>query len=521
MDSPVDISPPHLKIIGEILHKNLPDGVAVWVFGSRADWTTRDSSDLDLALEGDSALDYRTMVALEMAFEESSLPYKVDIIDLNQASNSFRRIVGVQRVLLQLDETSTSNNEWKQTTIGDFAPFIYGKSLPTRKRNAAGHVPVFGPSGVIGYHDSAITDGPTIIIGRKGTIGSIHYSDVPCWPINTTFFFTDHDDELVKFKYYVLSTLGLDNVNTDGVVPELNRSVAHAQKLRVPSEYEQRSIAHILRTLDDKIELNQRMNQTLDEMSCTLFRSWFVDFDPVRAKMDGRWPQGKSIPGLPAKYYDIFPDRLVNSELGEIPEGWNLKPFDEIANFQHGLDLQKYKPTDDKRRLPVVKISQLRNGSTDGKEWAKESITPKCIINDGDVIFSWSSSLPVKVWCGGRAALNRHLFKVTSLEYPKWFFLSWLEQHLKRFQNIAAGKATTMGRIRHHHLRNAECIIPNKTFLNAVNGTFESMFTKKLLNNVQSRSLTSLRNALLPKLMSGELRVMPNVVASEGNSACS
>ena len=189
-------------------------------------------------------------------------------------------------------------------------------------------------------------------------------------------------------------------------------------QIPLPPLPEQRAIAHILGTLDDKIELDRRMNETLEAMARALFKSWFVDFDPVCAKMAGRDP------GLPEQLAELFPDRLVNSEMGEIPEGWEVRPIDEIAVFQNGLALQKYRPRGKEDRLPVVKIAQLRSGSADSGEWATSRIRQDCIINDGDVIFSWSGSLMVKLWCGGRAALNQHLFKVTSKAFPKWFYLN-------------------------------------------------------------------------------------------------
>ena len=189
--------------------------------------------------------------------------------------------------------------DWRKATLGEFAPFTYGKSLPAHRRNASGQVPVFGSNGVVGYHDAALTDGPTIIIGRKGTAGAVHYSPVPCWPIDTTFFFTDGDAELTRFKYYALRTLGLDDMNTDSAVPGLNRNAAHARELSVPEESDQRRIAQILGALDDKIELNRRINATLEGMARALFKSWFIDFDPVRAKMQGRWRRGESLPGMP------------------------------------------------------------------------------------------------------------------------------------------------------------------------------------------------------------------------------
>ena len=243
------------------------------------------------------------------------------------------------------------------------------------------------------------------------------------------------------------------------------------------------------------------MNETLEVMARALFKSWFVDFDPVRSKMAGRDT------GLPKHLADLFPARLVDSELGEIPEGWEVKPLDEIAVFQNGLALQKHRPQTNEERLPVVKIAQLRSGKTDSGEWATSNIRPECIINDGDVVFSWSGSLMVTVWCSGRAALNQHLFKVTSTRFPRWFFLHNVRFHLADFQTIAAGKATTMGHIKRHHLSDAVCTVPDGRLLAAVDGPLSAIFERSLSANIQSRILAGLRDTLLPKLISGELRV--------------
>ena len=301
-----------------------------------------------------------------------------------------------------------------------------------------------------------------------------------------------------------LQTLAEQNTSA---YPSIRPSDIERLELKLPPLPEQRAIAHILGTLDDKIELNRRMNETLEEMARAIFKSWFVDFDPVRAKMDGSWRRGESLPGMPAEMYDLFPERLVDSELGEIPEGWGVKALDEIANFRNGLALQKLRPKENEERLPVVKIAQLRSGKADSDEWATTSITPECIIDDGDIIFSWSGSLLVKVWCGGRAALNQHLFKVTSRQYPKWFYLHCTQSHLPEFQRIAADKATTMGHIKRHHLSEAKCVIPNQTLLSAVDDTFVNFLSKCITINVESRTLADLRDTLLPKLISGELRV--------------
>ena len=211
--------------------------------------------------------------------------------------------------------------------------------------------------------------------------------------------------------------------------------------------------------------------------------------------------------GMDPSIAAMFPDRFVDSELGEIPEGWEVKALDAIAAFQNGLALQKFRPQENEEWLPVVKIAQLRSGKADSGEKSTANIRSECIIDDGDIIFSWSGSLTVKVWCGGRAALNQHLFKVTSMNFPKWFFMHCVCSHLGDFQTIAAGKATTMGHIKRHHLSEAMCVVPNGELLAESDGLFSALLEKSISANIQSRSLIALRDTLLPKLMSGEIRL--------------
>jgi len=296
-------------------------------------------------------------------------------------------------------------------------------------------------------------------------------------------------------------------MNSDSAVPGLNRDYAHARAIAVPELTEQRAIAHIIGTLDDKIELNRRQNETLEAMARALFKAWFVDFAPVRAKMEGRWQRGQTLPGLPAHLYDLFPDRLVESELGEIPEGWEMRSLDSIANYLNGLALQKFPPESETEFLPVIKIAQLRAGNTNGADKASTQIKPEYVVVDGDVLFSWSGSLEVEVWNGGRGALNQHLFKVTSNEVPKWFYFFATRQHLPDFRAIAAGKATTMGHIQRKHLTDARIAVAPPESMKKFDAVIASQFDQLVSNAQQSRSLAQLRDTLLPKLISGELRV--------------
>lgn len=276
----------------------------------------------------------------------------------------------------------------------------------------------------------------------------------------------------------------------------------------LPSLAEQRAIAHILGTLDDKIELNRRMSETLEAMARALFKSWFVDFDPVRAKAEGRGPD------LPKALADLFPDRLVESQMGEIPEGWEVNGLDEIARFLNGLALQKYPPAEG-RSLPVIKIAQLRAGNTDGADRASADVDADYVVRDGDILFSWSGSLECRLWAGGAGALNQHLFKVTSARYPRWLCYLGIHQHLDDFRHIAAGKATTMGHIQRHHLSDAKLAVPPPGLLHAMDAIVEPIIESMWRRAVQSRTLATLRDALLPTLISGELRVSSSKQAVE------
>jgi len=250
----------------------------------------------------------------------------------------------------------------------------------------------------------------------------------------------------------------------------------------VPPLPEQRAIAAILGTLDDKIELNRQMNQTLEAMAQALFKSWFVDFEPFR-------DQG-----------------MEESPLGPIPSGWLTKPLDKVADFVNGLALQRYPPEGDEY-LPVIKIAELRRGVTESSGKASPNIDKMYIVKDGDILFSWSGSLEVCIWCGGRGALNQHLFKVASQDYPKWFYYHWIKHHLPEFRAIASGKATTMGHIQRYHLSAALVAIPPEDKLELMDREMVPILERTIHNNLESRTLSTTRDTLLPKLLSGQIRV--------------
>jgi type I restriction enzyme S subunit len=339
----------------------------------------------------------------------------------------------------------------------------------------------------------------------EAPLGEIAYlrSDVD-WCLGQRLFGLRSEKDLLygRYLFYALQSdvvrRELEARATGTTVVGIRQSELLKVQIPLPPLPEQRRIAKILGDLDDKIELNRKMNETLEQMARALFKSWFIDFDPVRAKMEGRQP-----PGMDADTAALFPSRLVESELGLVPEGWEVKALDSIASFLNGLALQKYPPLDG-QTLKVIKIAQLRSGNTHSADVCSSEIPDAYIIDDGDVLFSWSGSLEVEIWCGGAGALNQHLFKVTSNSVPQWFYYQWLRHHLPTFREIAADKATTMGHVQRKHLAESYVLVPSVELVKAMTRIMKPVHSQLINNNVQSRTLASLRDTLLPKLMRGE-----------------
>lgn len=278
----------------------------------------------------------------------------------------------------------------------------------------------------------------------------------------------------VSFVYYAMLILGkeLNFISkTSTAVPIVNKSTFSSYEIRCPSLNRQKQIASVLSSLDSKIECNQKINDNL-------------------------YAQAKA----------IFDDHFIN--IDAIPAGWRKGNLLDIANYLNGLAMQKFRPQRNEIGLPVLKIKELRQGSCDdSSELCSLSIKPEYIIHDGDVIFSWSGSLLVDIWCGGICGLNQHLFKVTSDVYDKWFYYLWTAHHLARFIAIAADKATTMGHIKREELAKAEVLIPCEEDYTSLTSIMQPIFELIISNRIEGRKLAVLRDELLPKLMSGEIDV--------------
>ena len=274
---------------------------------------------------------------------------------------------------------------WLETSLGEVIELKRGYDLAKRDR-IAGPVPLVSSSGVSDYHAEAKVSGPGVVTGRYGTLGQVFYIPDDFWPLNTTLYVRDFKGNDPRFISYFLKCLNFSAYSDKAAVPGLNRNHLHQEIVRIPIQVEeQRAIAHILGTLDDKIELNRRMNDTLEEMARALFKSWFVDFEPVRAKMKDRWRRGQSLPGMPADLYNLFPDGMVSSELGEIPEGWEVKGLGDVATeVRVSVQPQAIKPG-----TPYIALEHMPKRCIALSDWAvADGVgSNKFRFERGDILF--------------------------------------------------------------------------------------------------------------------------------------
>lgn len=317
-----------------------------------------------------------------------------------------------------------------------------------------------------------------IVFSRVGSVDRCSYVDQKhdgwmfsgrCLRVRPT---SEIDSEYLYYYFCLEETKQfVRNIAVGATMPSINTKLLGEVVVTFPELEQQKRISGILSAIDSKIEVNQKINDNL--------------YAQVKA---------------------IFSENFLNLDF--LPDGWKTGNLLDIADYLNGLAMQKYRPKDGETGLPVLKIKELRQGICDANsELCSPSIKSEYIIHDGDIIFSWSGSLLVDIWCGGTCGLNQHLFKVTSNNYDKWFYYLWTAHHLDRFIAVAADKATTMGHIKREELEKAEVIIPSKCDYKRISTLIKPLFDLIISNRIENRKLTALRNTLLPKIMSGEIDV--------------
>lgn len=284
-------------------------------------------------------------------------------------------------------------------------------------------------------------------------------------------FICDEKNINIDYLYYILSSAKYQDLLFNTAVgsgqPNLSPELILDVEIPYTNYKEQVAIAQTLSSIDNKIDLLHRQNQTLEALAETIFRQKFIEEE----------------------------------------NNWEEKPLDTIAEFLNGLACQKYPVKKGETGLPVIKIKELKAGISDASDIATTDVPTKYLINDGDMLFSWSGSLDVAIWFGGKGVLNQHLFKVSSTVYPQWFYYYWVKFYLPVFRGVANDKATTMGHIQRHHLTDVSVLVPDDKTLKELDKVFSPYLQKIKNNSHQIKTLTNLRDTLLPKLMSREVTI--------------
>jgi type I restriction enzyme S subunit len=396
--------------------------------------------------------------------------------------------------------------EWQEARWGDIATIEYGKGL-RGYQEATGAYRVFGTNGPIGWHDEPLCPFPSVIIGRKGAYRGIHFSPEPFFVIDTAFYLKPKEDFNVKWAYYELLTHDINSMDSGSAIPSTSRESFYQLPVLVPPNEDQQAIAHILGSLDDKIELNRRMNQTLEATARAIFKSWFVDFDPVRAKAEGR-PTG-----LPDDIAALFPDSFEDSELGEIPRGWRVMPLSEVVNIigggtpktkvkeYWGGDIPWFSVVDAPTETDVFVIDTEKHITELGVDKSSTKVLRK-----GTTIISARGTVGKCALVGRPMAMNQSCYGIQGKNGESDYFVYFtIRRQVSDLQRSGHGSVfNTITRDTFKTIRIA-CPPPHLTtsYEEIVNPFMESV----LANLHENATLASLRDTLLPKLISGEMRV--------------
>jgi type I restriction enzyme S subunit len=339
-----------------------------------------------------------------------------------------------------------------------------------------------------------------ILFVNKGTPGRVCLVPDPvnfCAAQDMIGFRCDENKINYKYLFAVLRSneiqKNVENNHVGLVIPHFRKQDLPSLMIPIRSPEEQEAIGNLYITLSEKIELNQRINAELESMAKTLYDYWFVQFD---------FPNEKGKPYKSAGGKMVWNEALKR----EIPLGWEVGTLLDIADYMNGLPCQKFRPTGNES-LRVIKIREMHEGFSENSELTRPDIPQKSIIENGDVLFSWSASLEVQIWTGGKGALNQHIFKVTSDKYPKSFYYYQLINYLTHFKMMAENRKTTMGHITQEHLQQSRIALPPKELTLKLEKIISPIFEKKMVNEIESQTLTGLRDRLLPMLMNGQVKV--------------
>ena len=540
------LSPRHRETLEALLHEHLP-GIEVWAYGSRVNGESHDGSDLDLVLRapGLQEVPIGPLADFTEALHNSTLPFLVEARDWARLPERFHREIERGYVVVQKGVGSGKVDDvvqWRRVTLNDVIDLRLSSVDKKSKANEQGvqlcnYTDVYKNSFIHAGMDFMLATATEREIAKCSLVAgdvvitkdSEKYDDIgvpalvredvpnlvcgyhlailrPCLPkIDGAYLFyaLSTDESQQQFHSYA------NGITRFG----LRKSDIGLVEIFLPPLPEQRTIAHILSTLDDKIELNRRMNETLEAMARALFKSWFVDFDPVRAKMEGRWHAGESLPGLPAHLYDLFPDRLVESEFGEVPEGWEVKTLGDLCHKpQYGYTASAIDEPVGPKFLRITDINK--------QPWINWSGVPYCKANreesqkyrlcEGDILIARMADPGhgVLIEENYEAVFASYLIRFRTIKKMHTRFLQyWLKS--STYWQLVQGRSvgTTRFSLNAKVLGRFPLLIPRDGITDVFSGQIDALRRRLIANASEMQRLGALRDALLPKLISGELHI--------------
>ena len=404
------------------------------------------------------------------------------------------------------------SSDWNQTTWGDIATLEYGKALRDYQK-ATGAFPVYGTNGPIGYHDKALCETPGVVIGRKGAYRGVHYSSRPFFVIDTAFYLKPKGSIDMRWAYYALLTCDINGMDSGSAIPSTSREEFYKLPALVPPLVEQKRIADFLALLDDRITLLRETNTTLEAIAQALFKSWFVDFDPVHAKIQGSAPEG-----MDEATVALFPDSFEEAELGAVPKGWSISSVADVAEIIKGKSYSS-KDLVAQNTTALVTLKSFERGGgfrMDGFKPYSGAFKPTQVVTPGDLIVAYTDVTQAAELIGKPAivvGIEEHDTLVASLDVgivrpdfskcSRQFLYGLFKTDSFQSHTLAHTSGTTVLHLSKDGVGSYQFVLPPVGLINVFEEVATALAERRQINSDQVRTLMSLRDTLLPRLISG------------------
>jgi type I restriction enzyme S subunit len=421
----------------------------------------------------------------------------------------------LDQLIRQKLEGRGMSSEWPTVLLGELTENFDTRRKPVKQsERRLGPYPYYGASGVVDHVNGFLFDGDYLLIAEDGE--NLRTRQTPIaflargkfWVNNHAHIVTGNAKASTRYLEYALLDTDISAYLTGAVMPKLTQGNLNRIEVQCPPRAIQDEIVGVLGTLDDRIALLRETNATLEAITQALFKSWFVDFDPVRAKMEGRTPEG-----MDEATSALFPDVLENSPIGDLPRGWGSCPVYELANYINGAAYKAFEPNAERRGRPIIKIAELKVGVTTQTAYSAVAMADKYLIDTGDILFSWSgnpdTSIDTFVWAHEPAWLNQHIFRVLPHSPQQRSFVLQLLRYLRPvFAELARNKQTTgLGHVTVADMKRLLVVQPTVEVVEQFAQVAAPLHARIFANERQALSLATLRDTLLPRLISGQLRL--------------